>query len=269
MRSLQLIVVFGFALLLYSSCNKSHAWVASETILLNDITPIGISKVGDQVWVSDGNNNRLVQIDPSGKPIGDPVPIERPMHIASSGDQLYIPSYGIDQILIMSNRAMDTLAILDSLDAPAAVDVSGDQVAIADFYNHRVLLKKRGAWKELGGKGKEPGQMHYPTDVQFHKDQVYVADAYNNRGQIFDLDGNHILTFGEDQNFNAATGIFITEDQVMLTDFEHDRVVIFDHKGQVQQILAEGLNKPADVAIIDDKLWVLNFAGKYITTYSR
>ncbi len=257
----------GLLLLLCVSCSRHHAWVASETILLNDISPIGISAVGNQIWISDGNNNRLVQIDRTGQSIGNPIEIERPMHIASSGDQLYIPSYSIDQILVMSNNAIDTLILQDSLDAPAAVDVSGDHIAIADFYNHRVLIKRGQDWQVLGGRGKGPGQMHYPTDVQFYKDRLYVADAYNNRGQVFDQDGSHLFTFGEDQNFNAATGIFVTDKNIILTDFEHDRVVIFDHKGRVKQILSEGLSKPADVAVIDNKLWVLNFEGKYITTY--
>jgi len=61
--------------------------------------------------------------------------------------------------------------------------------------------------------------------------------------------------------------LVITEKNIILTDFEHDRVVIFNHKGRVKQILSEGLSKPADVTVIDNKLWVLNFEGKYITTY--
>ena len=64
----------------------------------------------------------------------------------------------------MSNNAIDTLTLQDSLDAPAAVDISGDHIAIADFYNHRVLLKSGDDWQVLGGKGKGVGQMTYPTD---------------------------------------------------------------------------------------------------------
>jgi len=265
MNKLKFSVFLGLLITLWSC---SNSWTPSETILLGDVTPIGISTVGDEIWISDGNNNRLVQIDRTGQTIGDPIEIERPMHLGSDNGKLYIPSYGIDEILIMDNGALDTLAIQDSLDAPAAVDVSGAYIAIADFYNHRVLFKSGSDWKILGGKGKKDGQMHYPTDVQFHGDRLYVADAYNNRGQIFDLSGNHLLTFGEDLNFNAATGIYVTDESIYLTDFENDRVVIFNHEGQVDHILEEGLSKPADVAIMGDQLWVLNFAGKYISTYS-
>ena len=258
---------FSLSVILWASCGTSDSWTPSDTILLNGVTPIGISQIGETVWLSDGNNNRLVQINTSGETIGEPVEIERPMHLSSTADKLYIPSYGIDQVLIMGNEQIDTLMMQDSLDAPAAVDISGDQIAVADFYNHRVLLKNGEQWTSIGGKGKADGEMHYPTDVQFHGDRLYVADAYNNRGQVFDLEGNHVMTFGEDLDFNAATGIYVTDEHIYLTDFENNRVVIFNHMGEVHEILGEGLSNPADAAIIDGQLWVLNFSGKYISTY--
>jgi len=265
MDKLKFSVVLCSLICLWSCSNE---WSPSETILLGDVTPIGISQIDNDIWISDGNNNRLVEIDRKGKIIGAPIEIERPMHIATSDHKLYIPSYGIDQILIKDGNQIDTLMVQDSLDAPAAVDVMGENIAVADFYNHRVLLKSDGAWKTIGGKGKSDGQMHYPTDIQFHGDRLFVADAYNNRGQVFDLNGNHLLTFGEDLNFNAATGIYVTDEHIYLTDFENDRVVLFNHQGEVDHMLEEGLSSPADVAIIDGQLWVLNFAGKYISTYS-
>ena len=265
MNNLKLLIFLG---LLITICGCQNSWTPSETILLGDVTPIGITTIGDEIWISDGNNNRLVQIDRTGKIIGDQIEIERPMHLGAEDEKIYIPSYGIDEILIMDNGTMDTLALQESLDAPAAVDVMGENIAVADFYNHRVLLKSDESWKTLGGKGKEDGEMHYPTDVQFHGDRLYVADAYNNRGQVFDLKGNHLLTFGEDLNFNAATGIYVTDEHIYLSDFENNRVVIFNHEGTVEHILEEGLSNPADITIVDNQLWVLNFAGKYISTYS-
>ena len=80
------------------SCSKE--WSPSETILLGDVTPIGITTIGDEIWISDGNNNRLVQIDQTGQIIGDQIKIERPMHLGAEEGKLYIPSYGIDEILV-------------------------------------------------------------------------------------------------------------------------------------------------------------------------
>ncbi|MFT6808190.1 MAG: DNA-binding beta-propeller fold protein YncE [Saprospiraceae bacterium] len=135
-------------------------------------------------------------------------------------------------------------------DAPAGVSKQGESMAIADFYNHRILYFDGATWSSLGGKkGKAPGAFDYPTDVQILGDMIYVADAYNHRGQILDLEGNSVLVFGEEEEINAATGIFVTDDLIALTDFENDRVIIFNNEGKVLQRIEDPLHKPTDVMI--------------------
>ena len=265
-RHITILIALISSLSLYQ-CKVSQPWEADKTILLGSITPIGMATVQDEIWISDGNNNQIVQINSEGQVIGDLIPIERPMHLSTLNDKLYIPSYGIDQILVKGGHEIDTLIIQDSLDAPAAVFVTDTDIAIADFYNHRVLLKHADRWMTIGGQGKSDGEMNYPTDVHIHGDRLYVADAYNNRGQVFTLQGEHIMTFGNEAGINAATGIYVTEKLIYLTDFENNRVLSFDHKGRLKQILTEGLSNPSDMEIVDERLWVLNFSGKYITTY--
>lgn len=257
-----------FSSIFWFSCQDS-SWKPVNTILLDGISPIGITTIDDIIWLSDGDHNRLVSIDDSGHVTSEISDVERPMHVSSQEGKLYVPSYGTDQILTFKGGEIDTLSIAEELEAPGAVDISGGRIAIADFYNHRIVYYNGTAWTVIGSKGKADGELHYPTDVQFAHDKIYVADAYNNRGQVFDLEGNHLMTFGQDEGFNAATGIFVDEDQIFLTDFENDRVVIFDLLGQVNQIIDTGLNKPTDVAMINQQIWIINYIGKYISTYSR
>ena len=72
----------------------------------------------------------------------------------------------------------------DSLDAPAGVDRYKNEIALADFYHHRVLYFNGNEWITIGKKGNELGELNYPTDIQILKDKIVVADAYNNRIQI-------------------------------------------------------------------------------------
>jgi DNA-binding beta-propeller fold protein YncE len=183
--------------------------------------------------------------------------------------RLYVPSYTNDIILIYHGENIDTAQVDIELDAPSGVDLMDNRMIIADFYNHRLVYNDGQQWRTIGEAGSENGQLNYPTDVQFHKDKIYVADAYNNRAQVFDLSGQHIMTLGSELDLNAATGIFVTDQEIFLTDFENDRVVVFDHSGVAQQFIDTGLNKPTDVIIINDQLWILNYMGKYITSYSR
>jgi len=231
------------------------------------VTPIGIAQLGEHLWISDGDHNQLVHIDKQGKVLGTHDGFERPMHLDAHGEQLYIPEYGKDQITIFSPDEISAVAIQDSLDAPAGVDVYGEEMAIADFYNHRVLYKNANAWISIGEKGKADGTFHYPTDVQITSDKIYVADAYNNRIQVFDKSGQHLLTFGAAEKMNAATGIFVSDQQVFVTDFENDRVLIYDLEGALQQTLNTGLEKPTDILLVDKELWIANYKGKDIRIY--
>ena len=168
----------------------------------------------------------------------------------------------------MIDGSKDSIPLDIELEAPAAVAIDGSDIAIADFYNHRIVLKSNNEWTAFGTNGKDDGEFNYPTDVQFLGDRIFVADAYNNRIQIFTRTGEHLSTIGKDQKMNAATGIFVDEQHIMATDFENDRVLIFDHSGKVEQILDQGLNKPTDLLLHNGMLMVGNYRGKYISIYT-
>jgi len=189
---------------------------------------------------------------------------ERPMHIDIEKGTIYIPEYGSDQIIKYSNDEKSTMEVPDSLDAPAGIDIHNKEIAIADFYNHRIVYFNGKDWRTFGKEGKKVGELYYPTDVQILSNKIVVADAYNNRIQIFDKDGNSIQTIGESEKMNAATGIFANENELFITDFENDRVLAYNHKGELQQIISENIDKPTDLVIKDDILYIANYKGKNI-----
>jgi len=262
------IFLLAFSIFFLSNC-QDKGWEATDTLLLDGIAPIGITYWNNEVWLSDGDNNRMVVIDDKGKMIREVGPIERPMHIISRMDKMYIPSYGRDEIYSYGESSVDTLKLGVELEGPGGVDVVNGRIAIADFYNHQIVYFDGSEWKTFGGKGKDDGKMNYPTDIQIDSDKIWVADAYNNRVQVFNLKGEHLLTFGQEQKMNAATGLFVTPEEVYVTDFENSRVIIFDHSGNVVDKIDTGLDKPTDLFIRNDVLWILNYQGKYITKYSR
>lgn len=263
------------ALLLFalgiSACKNNSTWQLEETINLGEVTPIGIAYDGTNFWISDGDNNQLVQVDKLGKIIQTKSGFKRPMHIAFEDGKLYVPEYGKDSIAVIKNEEAGFLEVALELDAPAGVALSpnGD-IAIADFYNHRLLLKHQGAWKSVGKKGRNAAaEFHYPTDVHYTSDALYVADAYNNRIQVFDFSGTHLRTFGRPDKMNAATGLYVWEDQVLVTDFENDRVLVYNTEGILQQTLSEGFSNPTDLIVVDNHLYVINYKGKNMMRFKR
>lgn len=257
-------------LALLSACSSQDSLQLTyiETIELDSIAPIGLAADDASLWISDSDHNRIVQINAFGKPIKLINDIERPMHLDIQGNTMYIPAYGGDIIHTISNSKMGELQVDIELDAPAGISVSGDMIAIADFYNHQIAFQKDGTWSTIGKKGKGKGELDYPTDVQIIGDQIFVADAYNNRIQIFNTNGESISIIGEEEKMNAATGIYATSEYVFITDFENDRVFGYDHNGNLLVEILEHLDKPTDLIIKDGELLVTNYGSRSIAKFN-
>lgn len=254
-------------LLLISCQNNTKDWNYKNTIDLGSSTPIGLVSVNNHLWIADGDNNQLIHLDKSGKRLFSEEGFARPMHIATDGKSVYVPEYGKDQITIFSGEERKILSVTDSLDAPAGIYYSNGLFAIADFYNHRILFGNEQGWESFGKKGNTDGEFYYPTDVHIYNKKIFVADAYNNRIQVFDIDGNHIMTIGDEDKINAATGIFVSSSQIFITDFENNRVLIYNMEGVLVQEISKGLNKPTDILLSDDILYIANYKGKNLMCY--
>lgn len=256
------------ALLIFISCAEKQAkepelpksWQLTKTIDIDGINPIGMTVAENGFWLSDGDHNRLVLIDRDGSTLKTVDSLERPMHIANEGKTLFVPQYGNDTVTVIGDAEMEILPLTDSLDAPAGVASYGKEKAIADFYNHRILYTTNGTdYISFGKEGKAEGDFYYPTDVQITEDKIWVADAYNNRIQVFDKKGAFLKAIGADQKMNAATGIFVSNHEVFVTDFENDRVLVFDHEGVLKQEIVDNIHKPTEMILDQGQLYITNY----------
>lgn len=258
-------------------------WEFDKVITLNDVKPIGIALDGDAIFLSDGDNNRVLKVDDNGVMLLEYKGFERPMHIdfgeaaVQITDKsttsmlkeraLFVPEYGRDSIAVIRDNKRDYLVIMDSLDAPAAISVYENELAIADFYNHRILYYNGNTWITIGKEGKGNGDFYFPTDVQITNDAIYVADAYNNRGQVFDKNGKFIAVFANDLKINAATGIYVSLNEIYLTDFEGNRVLVFNKDYSLKQELKTGIDKPTDVIVNGNKLLITDYSKGALVRY--
>ena len=263
------VVCLSCCLILLVSCSedKHSIWTYKTQISLGDISPIGITSDRKTLWLSDPDNNRLVKTDLQGNILKKQTGLQRPMHIAFLEGKLYVPEYLTDTIRVFENGIKSVLPVATKPNAPSGIDVEESTIAIADFYNHRIIIKDDTQEINIGIKGNQPGELYYPTDVEIYRDRVYVADAYNNRVQVFDKQGNSILIIGENENIQVATGIAISNGQLFVTDFEGNRVLVYDLDGNLKQTLHEGFNNPTDVLIIESRMFVTNYGGNNILVY--
>jgi hypothetical protein len=272
-NSISLNLSTVFICLLLTACQTkvppTNLWVLSETVSLPGINPIGIAALGDRIWLSDGDHNRLVAVNSKGLLLDSITDLDRPMHIAAYNGLLWIPQYGADTILSYNTntRVRLPMVVSDSLDAPAAVAFLGEEKAIVDFYNHRILFFNGDQWISIGQEGKKEGDFYYPTDVQITDQNIWVADAYNNRIQVFDKSGAFVKMLGVSEKMNAATGLFVTKDQLFVTDFENQRVLVFFQDGQLAQVLEQGLEKPIDAMVKNDTLYIVDYKKSQMNLY--
>ena len=255
--------------LLFISCKQEDKkWTFEEKIELPEkVRPLALAKTGDDIWFSDPEQFRLLKMDLSGKILDSIVGIKRPMNIDFNQGKLYVPEFLTDTIWVFEDGKKSVLFLNAKPQAPAGINAKGDTVAVADFYNHRIILQIKGQVSYIGKEGHNKGELYYPIDIKIKGDKVYVADAYNNRVQIFDIDGKVLEVIGEKDGFNVASGIAFNKDGFVVTDQENNRVLIYNLNGKLQQILTDKINYPTDVLFDKNKLYITNFKENSITVY--
>jgi len=265
---LGLLIIFGCS---ENKKKKQEAtrWKFSKEIPLENISPIGIVAEGNFLWLSDVDKNRIVKIDLDGKIIEFFDGFQRPMHIAIQEDKIYVPEYISDTVKIIEKGIVSTLELKENADAIAGIAVDVNTFAVADFYNHRIILEQEDKVTILGKEGHNDGELYYPTDVAIKNDLIYVADAYNNRAQVFDLKGNYVRMIGLNENIKVATGLKVTDTQVIIADFEGNRILIYDLNGNLLQIISDKFNQPTDIEIVSNTMYVINYNGSSISVFNK
>ncbi|MEZ7496953.1 NHL repeat-containing protein [Leeuwenhoekiella aequorea] len=271
-----LIAAFLGTIFLFSCRGKqeqkteiSAQWKFVKSIDLNNVNPIGIVAQENFLWLSDVDNNRIVKIGLDGKIIESFDGFQRPMHIAIQKDKIYVPEYTSDSLKILEDGKVSTYKLKEKPDAIAGVSIDGKTAAVADFYNNRIILQQDDKVTVIGKEGHNDGELYYPTDVQLSNDLIYVADAYNNRVQVFDLKGNYVRMIGWKEGIKVATGVKVTGSQVLVADFEGNRVLVYDLNGKLLQILTDKFNHPTDIETANGKMYVVNYKGSSISVFDK
>jgi len=266
-------------LLILISCKESgeesadlvnnKQWKFVREIKIDNISPTGLQQDGEYLWISDAKNNRVIKTDLDGSIVKVYPDIKRPMHLSIYNSKVYVPEYLTDKLKIINGDEIEEYPLKDKPDAPAGVFVNDSLIAVVDFYNHRIILQNENKVLIIGKEGHQKGELYYPTDIALVNDKIYVADAYNNRVQVFDYDGNARKVIGDKDKINVATGIEVTDENIFVTDFEGNRILIYDLEGKLIYIINEHLNKPTEISVSNNKMYISNYAGSSISVFEQ
>lgn len=104
-----------------------------------------------------------------------------------------------------------------------------------------------------GAEGEEAGRFNSPTGIAVHGEEVFVADARNNRVQVFDRQGVFKRAFGEEE-LGRPMNLEIAGDRLYVPDYFKDVIHVFTLDGEYRQALGaeDGLESPGGVAVYAD-----------------
>lgn len=270
------ISLIALLALLISACGRKESrpvrnerWVFGRSIETEGVKPLGIAISDGKLWLSDPDHKRVVQVDGRGRIVASLPGLERPMHMAARAGKMFIPEYTSDSLRVYENGRLTHQRAVAQVDALAGIAVMDDTLVMVDFYNHRILVQSPRGSFSIGTEGHDSGELYYPTDVDIHEGRIYVADAYNNCVQVFDLLGNYKRMIGRDDSIRVAAGLKVSGQDLFITDFEGNRVLVYDLEGNRIQTLTRGFQSPTDIERAGDTLYVTNYAAGSLTLYYR
>lgn len=195
------------------------------------------------VCVVDGLNQRVLLLDAEGGYTDSIEGLHAPTGVAVAGDLLYVAeSTGAHRVScrrLSDGKLLSEVGGLGSgdgeLHGPQCVVLSGELLLVAEWGNSRVSVFEReglsflrhiGATLDEDGDpvgGSAPGEMDEPSDLAVHKGEVFVADTWNHRVNVYGLeDGAFRRTFGRRGaaagEFTYPTGIDVADSRVYTTE---------------------------------------------------
>jgi|tagenome__1003787_1003787.scaffolds.fasta_scaffold20932212_2 DNA-binding beta-propeller fold protein YncE len=165
-------------------------------------------------------------------------------------DRLFVTDVGMHRVDVFSpTHELETAFGGDVLSTPSSIAIDTDNrfLYVTDTQNDVVDVFDADSFKllrKIGTPGKKhtltaPGTFSLPTGVAVDSDgNVYVADTFNNRVEIFDADGKFISTFGKNgdgpQDLERPKAIAVDCDgHIWVADGAQDRVKVFNQEGRL------------------------------------
>jgi sugar lactone lactonase YvrE len=164
-------------------------------------------------------------------------------------DRLFVSDPGLRHVLVFDKEHKATDVITEGMVEPGslAIDTQNRLLYVADAELDQVLVYDADTLKpirKMGATGHKhelttPGDFSKPGGVAVDAEgNLYVADTWNNRIEIFDADGNFTSTFGKAGDgpgyFSRPKGVAIDGDgHIWVADGMQDRVQVFNKDGQL------------------------------------
>ncbi len=254
------------------SFNSLHELVSARPSLLDVLrggvvsphvgTPAGIAYRSGHLYICDTQNRVVHDWDLAtgqgrrigahgqeslGKPVAVAVDHQGTVYVADT-ELARVLAFDADHRSVRGIKPPDRKTY-----RPAAVAVRNGELYVADIAGHCIDTFSTASGHHLnvfGRIGSEPGRMYFPTGVAVDGGgRILVSDMMNARVQVFDGQGQPVLSMGRPGNRYGDLGkprhLAVGPDQtIFIADMEFCHVHLFDKEGRLLMLFGGAEDRP-------------------------
>jgi DNA-binding beta-propeller fold protein YncE len=211
-------------------------------------SPVGIALGENRLFVADSALNRVFIVDAKLRLIRELDGFQRPTGLAYHEQQkrLFVADTHAHQVMEYDENGkwIRTLGARGQNDGqfnfPTHITVHASRLYVNDTMNFRIQVFDLPTGKHiatLGEHGAGAGYIAQPKGLAINSNErIYMAESLTNRIQIFDMQDNFLLDFGNEGSapgqFLFPAGLAVRGSRLYVADSGNHRVQVFEYYGE-------------------------------------
>jgi hypothetical protein len=264
-------LIYSFVLIVNISCKENKTpttkgtWHYTKSFPLTNVNPISITGDDSHLYVSSGLKTEIFKLNYDGGLVQQIKNIRKPkyLNLLSTGVVVVAESEAHVASRVEGQDYITTIPTNDFLETPYGISIESNRIAISDLAKGKVYYNNGGKVNSI------TENLSSPTDVQFKNGKLYIADIKSNLIQVFDTLGKPRATIGKSENLKMIGGLYVNNEEIAVTDYNGNRLLVYDLKGKLKQSFTEQLQQPSDVFIKGREMFVVNYGSNEIAVYSK
>jgi len=240
---------------------KLGNWELLRTVERPGITAISIAAWLKYAIIADNKKDSAFIINHKEDFNFDSLQVPDPKYITVSKSRLLLPSIDEGVVYVFRGNDLYPLETFTDLAGPVAAHAySLRHYMMLDQVKAQLIFKKEGIENVIGG-----GILEDPINFEVvDTSTFYILDNGNKSVHVFNENGDQLFNFGQDQNFENATGITSDSNRIFVSDFDKAVIYIYTHQGVYLGKIDEHINNPSDLDWKDNVLYIANQNGPEI-----